>query len=135
MEPPVRVRRSVLDEMLAHARADATVECCGLLGGRDGELVACLPAGNALASATAYEIAPEELFALVRRLRAGGLELAGIYHSHPRGENAPSPRDLERAYYPDAAWFILSPRDDAPAPVRAFRIRRGRAAELRIVPT
>jgi proteasome lid subunit RPN8/RPN11 len=135
MELLVRVRRSVLDEMLAHARADAAVECCGLLGGRDGEIVACLPAGNVLASATAYEIAPAELFALVRRLRAGSLELAGIYHSHPRGENAPSPRDLERAYYPDAAWFILSPRDDAPAPVRAFRIRDGRAAELRIVPT
>jgi proteasome lid subunit RPN8/RPN11 len=134
MAGEIRVRRRVLEEMLDYARADAAVECCGLLGGRAGEIVACLPARNARASATAYEIAPEELFALVRRLRTDGLELAGIYHSHPRGENAPSPRDLELAYYPDAAWFILSPRADAAAPIRAFRIRDGRAAELRIVP-
>ena len=76
-----------------------------------------------LASATAYEIAPAELFALFREIRAAGLECTGIYHSHPRGDNAPSSTDLKRAYYPDAAYFIVSPLPDAAKPVRAFRIR------------
>ena len=79
-----------------------------------------------------YEIAPEELFRLMREIRAAGLELMGIYHSHPNGNNEPSPRDIERAYYPDVAYFILSPHANRPQPVRAFSIREGRAIEMEI---
>jgi proteasome lid subunit RPN8/RPN11 len=67
----------------------------------------------------------------MRGIRAAGMTLMGIYHSHPNGDNVPSPRDIERAYYPDVAYFILSPR--APAPVRAFSIRQGRVKELKII--
>lgn len=88
------------------------------------------PAANALASSTAYEIAPSELFRLMREIRAAGTELLGIYHSHPNGRNEPSPRDIERAYYPDAVHFILSPLRDAAAPVRVFSIREGNVEEL-----
>ncbi len=65
-------------------------------------------------------------------MREAGEELLGIYHSHPSGENVPSARDIERAYYPEAAYFILSPRGDAAQPARAFAIRDGRASELTI---
>jgi proteasome lid subunit RPN8/RPN11 len=58
--------------------------------------------------------------------------LTGIYHSHPNGRNEPSPRDIERAYYPDAAHFILSPQPDAAQPVRAFFIRGAKAEELEV---
>jgi len=56
----------------------------------------------------------------------------GIYHSHTNGDNKPSPRDIEQAYYPDVAYFILSPRKDAPKPVRAFSIQNGKTVELDI---
>src|SRR5580704_15800957 len=102
----VRVRRAVLEELPAEAGREPHLECCGLLAGRDDVISTILTAQNALRSATSYEIAPEELFALFRRLRADGLEHLGIYHSHPRGENAPSPRDIARAFYPGAAYFI-----------------------------
>ena len=68
----------------------------------------------------------------MRDIRAAGLELLGIYHSHPNSDNLPSLRDIERAYYPDAAYFIISPRADAPQPIRAYSIREGRWAELEI---
>jgi proteasome lid subunit RPN8/RPN11 len=130
----VRVRRAVLEELLAGARSRPGVECCGLLAGRDAVVSVILPAENAIASASAYEIAPAELFALFRRMRAEGLDHLGIYHSHPRGDNAPSARDIERAFYPDAAYFIISPQPNAPRPVRAFRIANGRQSELAIEP-
>jgi len=104
-----------------------------LLAGRDAVITRAFPATNAASNpATSYEIAPEELFRLMREIRGARLELLGIYHSHPNGENAPSPRDIERAYYPDAAYFIVSPLPDAARPVRAFSIRGGRATELEI---
>jgi len=130
----VLVRASLLDELVAEARRLPGLECCGLLGGRDGVISVVLPARNLLASATAYEIEPAELFGLFRRMRSEGLEHLGIYHSHPRGDNAPSPRDVERAFYPQVAYFILSPLANVARPVRAFRIVQGQVRELTLRP-
>jgi [CysO sulfur-carrier protein]-S-L-cysteine hydrolase len=129
----VRVLASVIAQLRDTAREHAHQECCGLLAARSGVITTLLPATNALASATAYEIAPRELFALFRRIRRAHLDFAGIYHSHPATDNFPSPRDIELAFYPEAAYFILSPLSNAPAPVRAFSIRAGRAAEIKII--
>jgi [CysO sulfur-carrier protein]-S-L-cysteine hydrolase len=128
----VKVTRSVMDALLAEARSDPLVECCGLLAGTEEVISAILPAKNALQSERAYEIGPAELFALFRRMRSEGVEHQGIYHSHPRGENAPSPRDIECAFYPEAIYFILSPRAEVAQPVRAFRIADGIVAELKV---
>jgi proteasome lid subunit RPN8/RPN11 len=130
MSDLVRMTRAAFDRLLAEASANPKIECCGLLAGRDGLISAVLPAKNALQSATAYEIAPEELFALFRRIRSEELEHLGIYHSHPKGENFPSPSDLERAFYPDAAYFIICPNAAASCPIRAFRIIEACAREL-----
>jgi proteasome lid subunit RPN8/RPN11 len=118
--------------MLNHARQQRSLECCGLLAGHDGLVTNVFPAKNVLESATAYEIAPQELFAIFRKIRAQNLELLGIYHSHPQTENIPSPTDVARAYYPDAIYFIVSPKQDAPKPIRAFRICDGNFTELLI---
>ena len=135
MADSVRVRAEILNEMLAHARREPQIECCGLLAGRDGVITAIFPATNALASATAYEIAPRELFELFRTLRDRELTHLGQYHSHLSTENFPSPTDIEQAGYPDQAYFIVSLRPDAPKPVRAFSIRDGAVRELEIIST
>ena len=125
--------RQIIDAMLAHARREPGVECCGLLAGRDREITRIFPATNAAENpATSYEIAPKEVFARMRETRAGGIEMLGIYHSHPNGKNEPSPRDIGQAYYSEAAYFIVSPRGDAEKPVRAFSIRDGQVRELEI---
>lgn len=130
---PIRIRAEITAELVAHARREPEHECCGLLAGREGVITHVFPAENVAADpAKNYEIAPKELFRLMREIRGAGLVLAGIYHSHPNGENEPSARDLERAYYPDVAYLILSPHADAPRPVRAFSIRDGRVTELEI---
>ena len=79
-----------------------------------------------------YAIAPLEIVRLLREFRARGLDFVGIYHSHPNGENAPSPRDIELAYYSEVAYVIVTPRPYADNPVRAFSIRAGRVTELEI---
>jgi proteasome lid subunit RPN8/RPN11 len=130
MAEAIRVKKAVLERMLEHARGVPDEECCGVLAGCEGVITEILPARNMLASATAYEIAPKELFRLFRQMRAAALDHMGIYHSHPGGPNAPSPQDIERAYYPDVAYFIVSPLRDAARPVRGFSIRDGAVTEL-----
>jgi len=133
MPDRIRVREGIVEEMLRIARSEPVMECCGLLAGVGGVITKIFPAKNALASPTAYEVAPQELFPLFRRMREEGLEHLGIYHSHPASENFPSPSDIELAGYPNEAYFIISLLPAAPQPVRAFSIRDGRVEELEIV--
>jgi proteasome lid subunit RPN8/RPN11 len=132
MPARICIRRAVYGLLIEEARRNPQQECCGLLAGSDGVITTILPAPNALASPTAFEIAPGELFRLVRQMRVEELEHLGIYHSHPNGENIPSARDIERAFYPETAYFIVSPREDAARPVRAFSIRDANVMEMAI---
>ena len=103
------------------------------MAGRDGVITHAFATENVAADpAKNYELAPGEIVRLMREFRAQNLEFLGIYHSHPTGDIVPSPRDIELAYYSEVAYFILSPRPEAPKPVRAFSIREGRATELEI---
>jgi proteasome lid subunit RPN8/RPN11 len=129
----IRVQDGVLFALQAHAQTQPNHEHCGLLAGREGVISRVLHAHNVAGDpATQYEIAPAELFQLMREIRGAGLQLLGIYHSHPRGANEPSRTDIACAYYPDAAYFIISPLPHEERPVRAFSIRDGSASELQI---
>jgi proteasome lid subunit RPN8/RPN11 len=132
MADVIRVKNEALTQMMDRVLQESRLECCGLLAGRDAVITRIFAASNATASATEYAIAPRELFQSMREIRAGGLEFMGIYHSHPNGDNKPSARDIDRAYYPDIAYFILSPMKDTARPIRAFSIRDGKAEELDI---
>jgi proteasome lid subunit RPN8/RPN11 len=128
-----RIHRDVVSNITEAAKREPGRECCGLLAGREGIVTHAFSAENVASDpARNYEIAPREIIRLMREFRATGLDFLGIYHSHPNGENRPSPRDIELAYYSEETYFIISPRPDAPQPVRAFSIRDGRAAELEI---
>jgi [CysO sulfur-carrier protein]-S-L-cysteine hydrolase len=128
----VRVEREILLRMLEEARRKPDEECCGLLGGKNGIITTIFASTNAMASASAYEITPAELLRQMREIRGAGLEMMGIYHSHPNGENRPSATDVERAYYPEAVYFVISPGSGAAKAIRAFTIREGVASELGI---
>lgn len=133
MADAIRIEREVLRVAAEHALRDPHAECCGMLAGREGVITRAFPAVNAAPNpAIEYEIAPKELFHLTREIRAAGLQLLGIYHSHPNGKNEPSARDIEQAYYPDVAYFIISSMAEAEMPVRAFSICDGSVAELEV---
>jgi proteasome lid subunit RPN8/RPN11 len=131
----IQSRRKIYGQLLAHARRQPHRECCGILAGRDGVITQAFAAKNVAADpARNYEIAPQEIVQLTRELRSRRLEFLGIYHSHPNWmeANEPSATDIALAYFPDAAYFIVSPRPYASNPIRAFSIRDGRVAELEI---
>lgn len=127
----MRIAESLVEEIVAHARHDVPNECCGLIGGRDGEATSVHRAENLFASPLRFEVANP--VALLRAIEDAGEDLAGIYHSHTKSEAYPSQTDVNLAQgWPDPLWFILSLADpDAPV-LRAFAIRDGRVDEVEL---
>ncbi len=125
----VSVTRELLDAILAHARADAPRECCGLLLGTRTRLDVAVPARNMLASPTRFRIDPRDHFAALRSARSRGIDVVGAYHSHPASPAVPSPRDLAEAADPALLHLIASVRDHE---VRAYSLqeRNFRPVEL-----
>jgi proteasome lid subunit RPN8/RPN11 len=129
----MRMRRAVIDAMIAHARAEAPVECCGLLIGREGLVEESRPARNLRNSPVAYLVDPQEHFEAIRSARLAGRVVVGAYHSHPRSPAVPSATDVAEAYDPGLLYVIVSLQPGSPD-VRAYRIETGTFREVSLVP-
>ena len=124
----MRIARSLLDEIVAQARAEAPNECCGIVGSRDGRAVRLFKARNARASPLAYDIDGRDLQRIYDEIDAGGLHVGIIYHSHTRSDPVPSQTDINLAspFLPDAVYLIAGVKDPERDDLRAWHIRDGR---------
>ncbi len=127
--PTVAIDRDVIEAMVAHCRREDPLECCGILGGRDGRAVLVFPLRNADSSPTRYTADPRDLIAAVQAMRESGDEIVAIYHSHPRWPAIPSKTDLRENYYGDVPRIIVSLLADPPE-VRIWRLEPESFEEL-----
>jgi len=127
----MRIPEAIFREMINHAGRELPLECCGLLAGREGVVTRVYPLENQEKSPVSYLAAPEQEFHALTEIEGLGLDLLAVYHSHPETESYPSQLDIEKAYFTEALYFIISLKDPVPR-ARAFRISRGGAvAEVR----
>jgi proteasome lid subunit RPN8/RPN11 len=112
------------DAMCAHVARSSPEEACGLLAGT-GEIVkGIFPVTNRLHSLSRFEMDPKEQLAIFNLIEGSQLELAGIYHSHPRGPALPSNIDIGSFSYPGVAYLIWSYAEDIWT-VQGFNIIEG----------
>ena len=76
---------------------------------------------------------PEEQFAAVKDMRAAGLKMLGIWHSHPASPARMSAEDMHLAYTPDVAYVILSLAEPGKPCARAFIVRDAVAHETPLI--
>ena len=99
--------------MVRHAELTYPNECCGAMLGRlngGSKLVTeAIPMENAYAGeqAARYELRPEDLLEADHQARARGLDLIGIFHSHPDCEAYFSTTDLKNSC-PWYSFVVLS---------------------------
>jgi proteasome lid subunit RPN8/RPN11 len=128
----MRIRRDVYDEMLEHARAEAPNECCGILGGKDGDATTLYRATNAEQSPLRYTLDPNDLFRIsFKEIPANDEEMLAIYHSHTASPAYPSQTDINLATYPDSVYLIVS-LVEGEEPLRGFRIADGEVSEVEV---
>ncbi|MGI8903525.1 MAG: M67 family metallopeptidase [Solirubrobacteraceae bacterium] len=128
----MRIASELLDEIVAHARAQAPNECCGMVASRGDQAVKIHPASNSAQSPLRYEIDGAEQYRIQMEIEDAGLELGAIYHSHTRSAPYPSQTDINLAFYPDALYVIVGLAAGDPG-VRAFEIRDGEVVEQKLV--
>lgn len=120
--------------MLDHARAELPNEACGLIAGdrRTCRATAFHATRNEHASPLRFSVHPEDLVRVVLDIESRGEELLAIFHSHVGGPPKPSPSDVrESVAYPGVLHVVASTLE--PGPMRAWRIRDGRADEVGLV--
>lgn len=131
----LRIRSSLVQAIVAHARRDHPDEACGVLAGPEGsdEPVRFIPMLNAARSPTFYEFDSADLLRLYREMDARGEEPVVIYHSHTATQAYPSPTDVAYASEPNAHYVLVSTREtgsrDGPYEFRSFRIVDGLITE------
>jgi proteasome lid subunit RPN8/RPN11 len=124
---------AVRQAVVAHARDERPLECCGFLVGDKSMVRFAARMENVAASATRFRVDDRAHIELRRALRPfkPPLEIVGVYHSHPVGGPFPSPTDLDEAMYPDWAYVVVGLGGVRPA-IRAFHVRQGAAREITI---
>ena len=132
MRGRLTISRAVLAGIVRHARRDRPRECCGLLVGKRGRVLAAVATRNLANGRSRYRIDDAAHIALRRILRACSptLAIVGVYHSHPAGHARPSETDIAEAFYP--GWIHLIAGLKGRASVRAYRIANGRVQEVSI---
>ncbi|MBW6464430.1 MAG: M67 family metallopeptidase [Dethiobacteria bacterium] len=122
------------DEMIRHARGELPYEACGIIAGVAGKkAVKFYPARNELKSETRYNIAPEDLYSILMELEKKGLDVWGIFHSHPSSPAYPSATDIKQSYYPDSYYLIVSFLNPNKPELRVFKIDGEEVAEMVVI--
>ena len=109
----IDVEKPAWDVMVAHAEKIFPNECCGaMLGKIDGDsktVTKAVAIENSYTGAQGarYELRPEDLLKADREARAAGLDLIGIFHSHPDCDAYFSKTDLENSC-PWYSFVVLS---------------------------
>lgn len=123
----------VLHAIRRHGEETYPEECCGLLLGitEGGQNVVeqAFPTVNRNEDRREdrYVIAPDDYRRAETVAQASGLDIVGIYHSHPDHPARPSQTDLERATFPGFTYIIVSVEDGEATELTAWSLARDRS--------
>jgi [CysO sulfur-carrier protein]-S-L-cysteine hydrolase len=117
-------------EMTAHVESHAPLEACGLLAGRGSMVEKIFLVRNQAQSPVRYVMDPLEQLHAFEWMEDNGMDLLGIFHSHPTGPEIVSPTDIAEAAY-EVVYVILA-RTDGEWRARGFWIENGGFREVRL---
>ena len=117
-----------LQKMIAHVDNHAPLEACGLLAGRGSTVESVIVVQNQAQSPVRYVMDPIKQLHAFEWIESNGLDLIGIFHSHPTGPETVSPTDIAEAAY--AVVYVILARVDGTWRARGFWIEHGDFREV-----
>lgn len=120
-------------EIIKHCQKEYPGEACGILAGKEEKITRIYKMVNTSEKPKiCYFMEPGEQLKVFKEMRRLGIKLLAIYHSHSSSPAYPSQRDCEMAFYPEAAYVIVSLQNFNNPEVRAFKIVEGKIEEEKI---
>jgi proteasome lid subunit RPN8/RPN11 len=121
-------------ELVEHAQAEYPKEACGIIGGPPGTAGKLYRLTNVDPDPVMrYNADPKELKRATDDIYDNDWDVVAIYHSHTHSPAFPSATDVERAFYPEASYVLVSLMDRQKPDLRAFRIIEGKITEIGVV--
>ena len=117
----IRIPKEIYRGIVDHAKKEAPLECCGILGGKGDTVRKAFELQNAENSPIRYVMSPQEQLRVFEEMEKDAMEMLAIYHSHTHTIPFPSETDVKLAFYPEISSIIISLREQDPV-VKAFRI-------------
>ena len=129
----MKIARTLLDQIVDHAKRDAPDECCGLVGAVDSTATSVHATTNTVRSPLRFEIDGMELYRTIETIEEGeGAELGAVYHSHTRSAPYPSQTDINFSVnWPGIEWIIVGLAGDEPE-IRSYTIAGGTVTEVEL---
>ena len=116
--------------MVAQAKAEAPIETCGIMAGKDGVVQKLYKMVNLDQSNDHFTMEPAEQFKVIKAIRAEGYRIQAIYHSHPESPARPSAEDIRLSLTPGVIYVIVSLQDADNAIVKGFLVENGNTTEV-----
>jgi proteasome lid subunit RPN8/RPN11 len=118
-------------EMRAYVADRVPLEACGLVAGKNERAEKVIFVRNQAQSPVRFVMDPQEQLKAFDWIESNGLDLLGIFHSHPAGPEIVSVTDIAEAAY-DVVHLIWSLRGDG-WKLRGFWIENGQAFEVSLL--
>ncbi len=125
----LKIPGDIFEQMVQQAKAEAPIEACGILAGRDGQVEKLYQMTNTDQSHDHFMMEPQEQFKVVKDIRTAALEMLAIYHSHPETPARPSAVDIRLALTPGVIYVIVSLKDTDPV-TKGFLIEDNSVTEV-----
>jgi proteasome lid subunit RPN8/RPN11 len=124
VEPMIRIPESIYRIMVEHAQREKSLECCGLLGGKEQTAQEIFGTQNVARSPILFSMDPKEELMVLEEMDDRSMEIIAIYHSHPHTIPFPSEADVKMALSFDVPLVIISLKERDDSVVKAFQIKR-----------
>jgi [CysO sulfur-carrier protein]-S-L-cysteine hydrolase len=118
-------------DMRDHVACQAPLEACGLLAGKNDRVKEVIFVRNRTQSPERFEMDPYEQLKAFDWIESNGLDLLGIFHSHPTGPETLSITDIAEAAYEvvNLIWSLQGETWE----LRGFWIENGQVFEVSLL--
>lgn len=128
----IHIPKSLVEQINRHGEMDYPHECCGFIYGRVSEderhITELRMQSNEREDSreNRFLITPDEFLLAERYARKTGLDMLGVYHSHPDHPAIPSEFDREHAW-PWYTYLIVSVNEGEAGVLKGWQLREDRS--------
>ena len=124
----LELSHTLLQDLIKYVDQHLPLEACGVLAGKEARAEKMIGVLNQAQSPVRFVMDPYEQLHAFDWIDSHGLDLVGIFHSHPTGPETVSATDILEAAY--AVVHVILSRTGTQWKARGFWIENGKVSEV-----